>query len=244
MNSESGIQNSARNGSSQFSENGFEILTEIFPPEKCAALAEELTRLHQQQKETAKNKLGGLRNLLRILPSAAARANSFEFKTILESRLKQKMFPVRALFFDKTADANWRVAWHQDLTIAVVEKIETPGFEGWSIKENIVHVQPARKILEGMATIRLHLDDCSADNGALKVIPRSHLKGKLDAAQIKEWTAKENAFVCEVPKGGALLMRPLLLHSSSPAQNPSHRRVLHIEYAADQLPNGLRWFDC
>ena len=243
MNSEFGIQNSERNGLSQFHENGFEILPNVFPPEKCAALAEKLTSFHQRRKETAGNKLGGLRNLLRISPPVVELANSPTFKTILESRLNKKVFPVRAVFFDKTADANWRVAWHQDLTIAVGEKIETAEFESWSIKEEIVHVQPALKILEGMATIRLHLDDCDADNGALKIIPRSHLEGKLDAARIREWTAKENAFVCEVPKGGALLMRPLLLHSSSSSQNPSHRRVLHIEYATDELPNGLQWFD-
>ena len=157
--------------------------------------------------------------------------------------MNKKAFPVRALFFDKTADANWRVAWHQDVTIAIVEKIETAEFEGWSIKEEIVHVQPARRILEGMVTIRLHLDDCGADNGALKVIPGSHPHGKLNAAQIREWTLNENTFICEASKGGALLMRPLLLHSSSPSQNPLHRRVLHIEYATDELPNGLKWFD-
>ena len=30
---------------------------------------------------------------------------------------------------------------------------------------------------------------------------------------------------------------------ASPARSPSHRRVLHIEYAANELPNGLNWFD-
>jgi ectoine hydroxylase-related dioxygenase (phytanoyl-CoA dioxygenase family) len=161
----------------------------------------------------------------------------------LESRLNKHVFPVRALFFDKTPDANWRVAWHQDLTIAVAEKIETLGFEAWSVKEEITHVQPPRRILEGMAVLRLHLDNCASNNGPLKVIPGSHAGGKLDAARIKEWTAGEKIAMCEVPKGGALLMRPLLLHSSSPSESPLHRRVLHIEYASDELPNGLEWFE-
>jgi hypothetical protein len=78
----------------------------------------------------------------------------------------------------------------------------------------------------------------------LKVIPGSHQAGRLDAANISQLTRVNEAVVCEVSRGGALLMRPLLLHSSSPAKNPSHRRVLHIEYAAGNLPNGLKWFDC
>ena len=36
-------------------------------------------------------------------------------------------------------------------------------------------------------------------------------------------------------------MRPLLLHASSASQSPRHRRVIHLEYAADPLPGGLVW---
>ena len=226
-----------------FDQNGFEILNDVLPRERCDALALELSALHQSQKESVKNRLGGVRNLLRLSGQVADVANSAEIRDVLEKRLAKRLFPVRALFFDKTADANWRVAWHQDLTIAVAERIETPGFEAWSIKEEIIHVQPPRHILDGMATVRLHLDDCNANNGALKVIPGSHLEGKLDSAQVKNLLSPEKICVCEVPKGGALLMRPLLLHASSPAENPSHRRVLHIEYATDELPNGLKWFE-
>jgi ectoine hydroxylase-related dioxygenase (phytanoyl-CoA dioxygenase family) len=227
----------------EFDRNGFEILKDVLPREKCDALADELSAVHRQQRQSAKNRLGGVRNLLRRLPQINDIANSTKIKQILEGRLERPAFPVRALFFDKTADANWRVAWHQDLAIAVAERIETPQFDGWSIKEGITHVQPPGRILQGMATIRLHLDDCDATNGALKVIPCSHLKGKLNALEIKEWLGNGTIFTCEVPKGGALLLRPLLLHASSPAERPSHRRVLHIEYATEDLPNGLKWFE-
>ena len=43
--------------------------------------------------------------------------------------------------------------------------------------------------------------------------------------------------------GDALLMRPLLLHSSGRLRTASHRRVIHIEYAAFALPGGLQWHD-
>jgi hypothetical protein len=244
MNSDSRIQNPEVNGFGQFDKSGYEILSNVVPEKECNALANELSILHQRQKETAKNKLGGLRNLLRVVPQVDELANSREFRDILENRLNKSVFPVRALFFDKTADANWRVAWHQDLTIAVAEKIETPEFEAWSVKEEIIHVQPPQKILDGMATIRLHLDNCDVNNGALKVIPGSHSEGRLSADQIRVWTQEEKISICEVSKGGTLLMRPLLLHSSSPSKKPFHRRVLHIEYASDELPNGLKWFYC
>jgi ectoine hydroxylase-related dioxygenase (phytanoyl-CoA dioxygenase family) len=94
-----------------------------------------------------------------------------------------------------------------------------------------------------MVTVRLHLDDCDASNGALKVLPETHCHGKLGAADISKWTAKGEPVVCELSKGDALLMRPLILHASSPAENPRHRRVLHVEYASQELPNGLKWFD-
>jgi ectoine hydroxylase-related dioxygenase (phytanoyl-CoA dioxygenase family) len=226
-----------------FAKNGFEIRKNVFPQDFCDTLARELSALHQQRTESVKNRLGGLRNLLRLLPQVNEIANSPEIKAILEEHLAKSAFPVRALFFDKTPAANWRVAWHQDLTIAVLERVETPDFEAWSLKEGITHVQPSRRILEGMSTIRLHLDDCNADNGALKVIPGTHLGGKLDSERIKHLSENGGIHICEVPKGGALLMRPLLLHASSPAINPSHRRVLHIEYATDELPNGLQWFE-
>jgi ectoine hydroxylase-related dioxygenase (phytanoyl-CoA dioxygenase family) len=243
MNQPSGFQDPERNGLSQFDLDGFEILPDVFPPDKCDILANELSLLYQQKKEISGNKLGGLRNLLRLSPQVNELAHSPELNSVLNKRLNHKPFPIRALFFDKTPDANWRVAWHQDVTIAVAEKIETPGFEAWSVKEEVVHVQPPSRILEGMATIRLHLDNCHAKNGALKVIPGSHLEGKLGASRIKECSLKGKTSICEVSKGGVLLMRPLLLHSSSPSETPSHRRILHIEYASDKLPNGLKWFD-
>jgi len=150
------------------------------------------------------------------------------------------MFSNKEVIF---AEINWLVPWHQDLAIAVAGRIETPGFTGWSVKDEVLHVHPPRQILETMVTVRLHLDDCYADNGALKIIPGTHRHGKLGAADIPKWTANGEPTVCEMSKGDGLLMRPLLLHSSSPAESPKHRRVLHIEYATEELPNGLKWLD-
>ena len=233
MKSEVRSQKSEKNGARHFIENGFQIVSSLISELECELMVSELSALFENQQESAKNKIGGVRNLLRNSLRVNETSTSAKLVSRLEGLLDEKVFPVRAIFFDKTAESNWRVPWHQDLTIAVVKQIETPGFVAWSVKDGVFHVQPPREILEGMITVRLHLDDCHADDGALKIIPGSHLNGKLDAVQITEWTSSQTAITCEIPKGGALLMRPLLLHSSSPAKNPSHRRVLHVEYATN-----------
>jgi hypothetical protein len=152
-------------------------------------------------------------------------------------------FPVRAIYFDKTPQANWGVVWHQDLTLAVAERLEVPGFGPWSVKEGVPHVQPPAVVLARMLTVRLHLDDADAGNGALRVMPGSHREGRLDAAAIEAWRARGTEVLCAAAAGDALLMRPLLLHASGKSTDDRHRRVLHLEYAAGALPGGLRWHE-
>lgn len=242
QNSESGIQNLKLSASSQFERNGFQVVNPVISHRECNILTTELTPLYEQQQKSAKNKIGGVRNLLRTSAAVEKLAGSQPIIFVLESIINRRPFPVRAIFFDKNPDSNWLVPWHQDLAIAVAGHVENPTFSGWSIKDGVPHVHPPPEILEGMITLRLHLDDCSAENGALKIIPGSHQQGKLNAAAIAQLTQASQPVVCEVPKGGALLMRPLLLHASSPATHPSHRRVLHIEYATQELPHGLNWY--
>jgi hypothetical protein len=97
--------------------------------------------------------------------------------------------------------------------------------------------------VDRMVAIRLHLDDCATINGPLRVIPGSHTAGRLSSAAIAEWRDRGPEVVCTASPGEALVMRPLLLHASSPAMVPAHRRVLHVEYACESLPHGLEWFE-
>jgi ectoine hydroxylase-related dioxygenase (phytanoyl-CoA dioxygenase family) len=242
MKAEGGRQKSEASAPVQFERKGLHIVKSFVEKDECDLFAAELTPLFEQQ-NTKKNKIGGVRNLLRNSSRVSQFAKSAKLLSILEKLCGAWMFPVRAIFFDKTPVANWSVPWHQDLAIAVTERIETPGFVGWSIKDDILHVHPPQEILESMVTVRLHLDDCSTINGALKVVAGSHQRGKLGAGDISKWTERINPIVCELSKGDVLMMRPLLLHASSQVINPQHRRVLHIEYATQELPNGLKWFD-
>jgi ectoine hydroxylase-related dioxygenase (phytanoyl-CoA dioxygenase family) len=243
MKSEFRVQSSESNGVSQFERDGFQISKSVLEHSECDLLSAGLTPLFEQQQKASKNKIGGLRNLLRSSSRVLQLSKSDILLSILEQFSGSPAFPVRAIFFDKNPEANWKVPWHQDLAIAVADRIETPGFSGWSIKDGAVHVHPLEEILENMVTVRLHLDDCDASNGALKVLPETHRYGKLGAAEIQKWMGDNEPVVCELSKGDAMLMRPLLLHASSLAERPKHRRVLHIEYATQELPNGLKWLD-
>jgi Phytanoyl-CoA dioxygenase (PhyH) len=244
MNAVCRMRNAESNGVSQFERDGFQIFESLLESGECDLLSGELTPLFEQQQKSTSSKIGGLRNLLRISSRVSQFATSEMIISLLEKAAGLPVLPVRAIFFDKNLEANWLVPWHQDLAIAVAGRNETPGFTGWSIKDETLHVLPPREILESMMTIRLHLDDCDASNGALKILPVTHRLGKLGAADISKWMAHSEPVICELSKGDALLMRPLLLHASSPAENPKHRRVLHIEYATQELPNGLKWLNC
>lgn len=170
-------------------------------------------------------------------------ANSTGVREAVEPILGHDAFITRSLLFDKRQGANWDVTWHRDTTIAVREKHETSGYGPWSIKADVHHVRPPVRVLSSMLTIRLHLDDCDESNGALLVVPGSHMEVNLDLMQqIDANAARSNEIVCPVPAGGALLMRPLILHASKKATDPTRRRrVLHLEFAAEALDGDLQW---
>jgi ectoine hydroxylase-related dioxygenase (phytanoyl-CoA dioxygenase family) len=181
------------------------------------------------------------RNLLSI-PSIRQLAISKRVREVMQAALGPKCFAVRGIFFNKTQSANWKVVWHQDLTISVRERRDVDGFGSWTMKGGVLHVQPPADLMNGMLAIRLHLDESGPDNGPLRVIAGSHNQGRLSAEQVAS-LKKENAITCRVPKGGALLMRPMLLHASSACVIPKPRRVIHLEFAATELPQGLEWHE-
>jgi ectoine hydroxylase-related dioxygenase (phytanoyl-CoA dioxygenase family) len=233
------------------SRDGFEVVRQAVGPQVTARL---IAALHADGSPTPADRGGGVdsvrekagrvyavRNLMAAVPAVAELATSPALRALVEPVLGGRAFPVRALLFDKTPGANWKVAWHQDLSIAVRTRIDVPGFGPWSVKAGVHHVQPPASVLERMLTVRLHLDDCGPDNGPLLVLPGSHVAGALSPAGVREWRARVAPVACHAPAGGAVLMRPLLLHASSAASAPGHRRVIHVEYANADLPGGLEW---
>jgi len=217
---------------SEVQERGFTIITGILEKAECEELLSTLGPISG----------AGRRGLLGT-PAVALLANSTRLVKFVELHLQSEPRPVRAVYFDKSSTKNWLVSWHQDLTLALRDRHEVPGFGPWSVKEGIPHVQPPIELLEQMLTIRLHLDDADESNGALRVLPGSHRRGRLSAAQIREFRSQLSEVVCKASAGDALLMRPLLLHASGRSFTPRHRRILHIEYAAFTLPKELQWHE-
>lgn len=226
----------------QLEQDGFAVLPAVIDANRRAELIAAVATAQGAGVRSRKESIFGIRNLLESVPLVRSFVQSEEVRSLVTPFLGAHPFAVRVLWFDKTPDANWKVPWHQDLAIAVQGRVEVKGFGGWSEKAGVAHVQPPTWILERMLTVRLHLDDCGSDRGPLRVLPGSHREGRLQPEQIQTWQQKDQAVECAVHAGDAILMRPLLLHASSEATEPGHRRVLHIEFANTDLPGGLHWY--
>lgn len=180
-----------------------------------------------------------IRNLFNEVPELKKLALNANLVKILKT-IDPNLFLTKAIFFDKTPQSNWYVTWHQDIVVNVAEKIETEGFSGWTKKFGVHGVVPPDEYLKSIVTVRIHLDDTDEANGALKVIPGSHNK-RLTDQEINLITQNSIPYVCDVDACGIQIMKPLLLHASSKATSQKHRRVIHLEFASRNLPNGLEW---
>jgi ectoine hydroxylase-related dioxygenase (phytanoyl-CoA dioxygenase family) len=183
--------------------------------------------------------LFAIRQFLKKVPDAIPLIFNDKLKVIVRDMFGADYFVVKSIYFDKPETSNWYVAYHQDLTISVNKKMDIPGFGPWTVKSNQFAVQPPLDILQNIFTIRIHLDDTDANNGALKVISGSHLKCIYRPETIN-WST-ESETICDVPAGGVMIMKPLLLHSSGRTTDGRKRRVIHIEFSNRELPEGLEW---
>ena len=149
--------------------------------------------------------------------------------------------PVRAILFNKTAQNNWALGWHQDRTICVKERVDADGFGPWSTKHGLLHVEPPFEYIERMITVRLHLDEVSAANAPLLVANGSHLFGKIATNDIQSAIAQCPTTTCLAAPGDVWLYSTPIIHASERSTSRLPRRVLQVDYSADNLPNGLEW---
>jgi Phytanoyl-CoA dioxygenase (PhyH) len=139
--------------------------------------------------------------------------------------------PYKATLFDKSSRANWLVSWHQDTALPLRSRTDAKGWGPWSVKAGQLYAHAPATVLERIVALRLHLDDSSADNGPLRVLPRTHRLGRLSEERIRQLASDLEPVECIVPAGGVVVMRPLAVHASSRSRSEAPRRVLHIEYA-------------
>lgn len=160
---------------------------------------------------------------------------------VLSALLPPRGVAVQCTYLDKGPDRNWLVAPHQDLAIPVLEQVAHPALGAWSEKEGQHFVQAPEALLEQLLAVRLHLDDCGSGNGPLRVVPGSHRHGRLSAPMTQALRAATPEVPCLLAAGDVLVMRPLLLHASSRALAPGHRRVLHFLFGPESPGYGLEW---
>jgi ectoine hydroxylase-related dioxygenase (phytanoyl-CoA dioxygenase family) len=149
--------------------------------------------------------------------------------------------PVRAIFFNKSAERNWSLAWHQDRTICVKERSDVPGFGPWTVKRGMTHVAPPFELLSRMVTLRAHLDDVPTSNAPLLIAPGSHRFGRIPVGQVDAVVSRCGTRACTASAGDIWLYATPLLHASEAASAPATRRVLQVDFAVEALPHGLEW---
>jgi ectoine hydroxylase-related dioxygenase (phytanoyl-CoA dioxygenase family) len=216
----------------RFDRDGYAIADLVLTASACDRISRELPEIEARH--------GGVRDLLHTA-IVVRLVQSPELTRAVREFVDPPLVAVKATVFDKTPQSNWRVQWHQDRMIAVRAQAEVPGYGPWSIKKGVPHVEPPPAVLERMVALRIHLDECGPDNAPLRVIPGSHRNGKLSDDQISATVDAGSQAALTVPKGAILLMRPLLLHASSPSVSAEHRRVLHIELAPPDAIAPLDW---
>jgi ectoine hydroxylase-related dioxygenase (phytanoyl-CoA dioxygenase family) len=181
----------------------------------------------------------GARHLMRH-PPVAAIASDPRLLGLAREWIGPSAIPYRATLFDKSVSSNWLVTWHQDTALPLTSHRHEPRWGSWSTKAGITYAQAPASELERIVALRLHLDASTRDNGPLRVIPGSHLRGVLSNGAIQELVATSSFEECLSEVGGVIRMRPLTVHASSKAASGAPRRVLHIEYAPSlQTRDGL-----
>lgn len=223
----------------QLDEEGFVIVRNLYTDRLIDEIIDQLDTYHAleySQQETDSF------NLIKSIPFIKDLANSESLISLVKQVLGSHAYPINAFVLDKTQQHNWGLDWHQDLKIAVKKKIETEGYNQWTVEHGIPHVVPPQEILEKRLFVRIHLDDCFIENGAMLVAPKSHKQGILKSGSEIEKMAGTPSIHCEIEKGGVMLFVPLLLHKSPYSMSDKKRRILQIDYVGTSLTNGLEWY--
>ena len=212
----------------RINEDGFAIVQNVLSEEELEVLTDKLKHsvLHRSR--------AGMRHLMRI-PAVADMARGSALPGIAKEILSEAAFPFRATLFDKSAMANWLVAWHQDKALPLKKRREIVGWGPWPVKDGVQYAHAPASALEHVLALRVHLDDSTSENGPLRVLPGTHTLGVLTDEQMHALSEKVAEVECPVPRGGVLAMRPLIVHASSKSKNKAPRRVLHIEYSNQMI---------
>jgi hypothetical protein len=223
-------------------ENGYSILSDFYSDKEISEIVTCLQNSEQSGTSFLITKdLVAIRQLIKNVPDLSDLLFNEKLTELISNLSQSNYFLTKSIYFDKPIQSNWFVAYHQDLSISVDKKADLKNYVNWTFKKGQYGVQPPIEVLKDTITIRIHLDKTDNGNGALKVIPKSHLNGII-RVESKNWNIK-NEFICEVEKGGVMLMKPLTIHASSRTTNGKQRRVIHLEFNKHKLAEPLAWLE-
>ena len=215
----------------ELNENGFSIIENCFDKNELNKIIDFINKNNFDFSERQLfNRYPELQNII---------FKSKLFKELFNTVCNKDYFLSKAIYFNKPSKSNWFVGYHQDLSISVKNKIEVEGYKSWTNKKGQIGVIPPLTILENSVTFRIHLDKADTTNGALKIISNSHQN---EIIRIDENFKKSDfgeEVLCEVEKGGVMLMKPLILHASSKSISENDRRVIHLEFCNKDIP--MEW---
>lgn len=214
-------------------DEGYGLIPNVFSQAEVPSLLEELGRAGLPRSRA------GVRHAMRN-DSIAGLARDARMMEIAKQILGAGAIAFRATLFEKLPDSNWLVAWHQDTALPLRERRDIPGWGPWSVKDGVHYAHAPARALEQIVALRVHLDDSTADNGPLRVLPGTHTQGVLTDDEVHALAEGVAAVDCLMPLGGVVAMRPLVIHASSKSRIETPRRVLHIEYSASAaIADGL-----
>jgi ectoine hydroxylase-related dioxygenase (phytanoyl-CoA dioxygenase family) len=205
-------------------DQGYAIVDDVFERTEMVGLIETLGR------SAFARTPAGARHLLKV-PEIGALAHEPRLVHIASKFVGASPCAFRATLFDKSVDANWRVAWHQDTALPLTARVEAAHWGPWSVKSDVLYAHAPAAALDTMIALRVHLDDSTRHNGPLRVLPRTHERGVLSDDEIERLARTVTPVECLTSAGGVVAMRPLIVHASSKIRDGQPRRVLHIEYA-------------
>ena len=201
-------------------DSGFSVHPAIITAHECDSLLTELDLLLR---------VPGHR---RLIDNESVKAIAYDPRmvAIAAAYLACEVIPYKSIYFNKTGDTNWLVPWHQDRALPLRRQFDLEDWGPWSIKDGVRFALAPAWALNRVIALRLHIDDSTASNGPLRLIPGSHALGVLDQKEVVNIAARSSIHTCIVSKGGVIAMRPLTIHASSKSVDGRPRRVLHFEY--------------
>jgi hypothetical protein len=107
----------------QFEREGFAMTPSLLSSAEVAHLISLI-----EVQASIDSRRGGIRDILHRVPELRGIAEHATIRSIVEQVIGPNPFVVRSMLFDKTEAANWKVPWHQDLTIAVHSRGDAEGY--------------------------------------------------------------------------------------------------------------------